>query len=220
MSKPKIKVDIVSDVVCPWCYIGKRRIEKAIDALRDRYEFELQYHPFELNPQLPLTGVDQKEHLSKKFGGTERYRQITDHVTRVASDEGLHFDFEKQKVTPNTRPAHSIIQLALQEGKQPVVKEAFMKAYFVDGVDLSKKENLLQIAVHAGLTQSTVEKLLSTDEGLASVAKVEHELQKLGITGVPFYIVNNKYGISGAQPTESFIKAFENIASEVKLENA
>jgi len=219
MSKPKIKVDIVSDVVCPWCYIGKRRLERAIDSLKDRFEFDLKYHPFELNPEIPSGGVDQKSHFTKKFGGEDRYQKITNHVTQVASGEGLHFDFEKQNVTPNTRQAHSIIQLALPEGKQPAVKEAFMKAYFVDGIDLSKKENLLQIAETAGLSKSTVEKLLANDEGLKEVAKAEHELQKLGITGVPFYIINNKYGISGAQPTESFIEAFENIASEVNVEN-
>lgn len=213
MTKPKIKIEIVSDVVCPWCYIGKRRLEKAIDAVKDKYEIELEYHPFELNPQMPVEGVDQKTYLSNKFGGDERYVQLTSHVTKVAADEGLKFDFSKQHVSPNTRDAHRIIQLAKKEGVQPAVKEAFMKAYFEDGVDLSKKENLIAIAAHAGLAKEKTEKLLATDEGLAEVAYAEQQLQQLGISGVPFYIINNKYGVSGAQPSAAFIQAFEEIGS-------
>jgi predicted DsbA family dithiol-disulfide isomerase len=214
MTKPKIKVDIVSDVVCPWCYIGKRRVEKAMDALQDKYDFEVVYHPFELNPQMPAEGVNQKEYLSAKFGGEDRYTKITANTTEVAAQEGLAFDFSKQKISPNTRNAHRIIQFALLAGKQPEVKEAFMKAYFEQGVDLSKKDNLVSVAVSAGLSQEAVETLLSSDTGLSAIEEAEHELQKLGISGVPFYIINNKYGVSGAQASETFIKAFEDMGKE------
>ena len=101
--KPVIKIDIVSDVVCPWCYIGKRRLEKAIDQLSDQYSFELEYHPFELNPEMPLQGVDQKQYLANKFGGETKYHQITEHTTRVAAEEGLSFHFNKQTTSPNTQ---------------------------------------------------------------------------------------------------------------------
>lgn len=215
--KPKIKIDVVSDVVCPWCYIGKRRLEKAVDQLKDKYDFELEYHPFELNPEMPAGGTDQKVYLTNKFGGSDRYTQLTNQVTQVAATEGLNFDFANQKVSPNTREAHRIIQYAKQEGKQIEVKEAFMKAYFEQGVDLSKKENLLSVAAQAGLTKEKVEKLLSTDEGLMEVALAEKEMQKLGITGVPFYIINNQYGISGAQPAESFVQVFEDVAIKTEL---
>lgn len=215
MTKPKIKVDIVSDVVCPWCYIGKRRIEKAMGTLADKYDFEVEYYPFELNPQMPVEGVNQKEYLSAKFGGEDRYDKITANTTATAAQEGLKFDFSKQKISPNTREAHRIIQFAKQEGKQPEVKEAFMKAYFEEGVDLSKKENLVSVAVNAGLSKKGVETLLSANEGLAEIEHTEHELQKLGISGVPFYIINNKYGVSGAQASETFIKAFEDIGKEI-----
>jgi predicted DsbA family dithiol-disulfide isomerase len=218
MTKPKIKVDVVSDVVCPWCYIGKRRLEKAIDTLKDKFDFELEYHPFELNPNTPLSGVNQQEYLTKKFGGgEERYQQLTNHVSQVAAGEGLRFNFTKQLVLPNTRDAHRVIQFAEQEGKQLEAKEAFMKAYFEDGIDLSKKENVIGVAVGAGLTKQHVEQLLSTDEGLAQVAHAEREMQQLGITGVPFYIINNKYGVSGAQPSATFIQAFEDIGSKLEL---
>jgi predicted DsbA family dithiol-disulfide isomerase len=220
MTKQKIKVDIVSDVVCPWCYIGKRRIEKAMDALQNKYEFEVEYHPFELNPQMPAEGTNQKAYLISKFGGEARYNQLIGNVTKVAADEGLNFDYDKQIISPNTREAHRIIQFAKQEGKQLEAKEAFMKAYFEDGIDLSRKENLLSVAVKAGLTKEKVANLLSSDEGLAEIEAAEHELQKLGISGVPFYIINNKYGISGAQPSESFIEAFENIGTELNTAGA
>jgi predicted DsbA family dithiol-disulfide isomerase len=212
MTKPKIKVDVVSDVVCPWCYIGKRRLEKAMDALQDKYDFEITYHPFELNPGMPLEGVNQKEYLSAKFGGAEQYEKITNRTVNVAAEEGLRFDFSRQKISPNTRDAHRIIQYAQREGKQPEVKEAFMKAYFEDGVDLSKKENLVDVAVRIGLSKEKLENILSGDEGLVEVAHAENELQKLGITGVPFYIINNQYGVSGAQPAAAFIQMFEDVA--------
>jgi predicted DsbA family dithiol-disulfide isomerase len=216
MNKPKIKVDIVSDVVCPWCYIGKRRIEKAMDALNTKYDFEVEYHPFELNPQMPAEGVDQKQYLSAKFGGEDRYNQITAQTAATAAQEGLAFDFSIQKISPNTRNAHRIIQYARQEGKQPAIKEALMKAYFEQGFDLSKNENLISVAVSAGLSKDEVEQLLASDQGLAEVIHAERELQKLGISGVPFYIINNKYGISGAQPTETFVQAFEDITRETE----
>jgi predicted DsbA family dithiol-disulfide isomerase len=217
MTKPKFKVDVVSDVVCPWCYIGKRRIEKAMNALKDTYEFELEFHPFELNPQMPVEGVDQKAYLSSKFGGEDRYDKITAQTTATAAQEGLNFDFSKQKISPNTRNAHRIIQFARKDGKQAEVNEAFMKAYFEQGVDLSKKENLVAVAVQAGLSKDHVEALLSSDEGVAEIIHAEQELQKLGISGVPFFIINNKYGVSGAQSSETFIETFNNIAAEVKI---
>lgn len=217
MNKPKIKVDIVSDVVCPWCYIGKRRIERAMDALNSKYDFEVEYHPFELNPQMPAEGVDQKQYLSAKFGGEDRYNQITAQTTATAAREGLAFDFSIQKVSPNTRNAHRIIQYAKQEGKQPAVKEAFMQAYFEQGIDLSKDENLVSVAVGAGLSKDAVEQLLASDQLLAEVMYAERELQKIGISGVPFYIINNKYGVSGAQPSETFMQAFEDISKELTL---
>lgn len=212
MRKQKIKIDVVSDVVCPWCYIGKRRLEKAVQSLSDKYDFDITYHPFELNPHIPATGLNQKEYLTNKFGGEERYNQITGHVTRIAAEEGLTFNFQKQAVSPNTRNAHRIIQWAKAFNKQLEVKEAMMKAYFTDGVDLSKPENLASIAQTVGLNKSEVEAILQSSTGFAEVEQAEKEMQKLGITGVPFYIIQNKYGLSGAQPSATFIEAIEEAA--------
>jgi predicted DsbA family dithiol-disulfide isomerase len=210
MTKKKIKIEIVSDVVCPWCYIGKRRLERAIHTLNETYDFEITYLPFELNPSIPESGVNQKQYLTNKFGGEERYRQITGHVSAMAAEEGLSFNFDKQLVSPNTRKAHRIIQYAKMEGKQASVKEAFMSAYFEKGIDLSKSDNLLTIAEEAGLSKENVKAVLQQPDGDELIQKMERELQQLGVSGVPFYIINDKYGISGAQPAEVFMQAFAN----------
>jgi predicted DsbA family dithiol-disulfide isomerase len=211
MNKPKIKVDIVSDVVCPWCYIGKRRLEKAIDKLTSEYDFELEYHPFELNPQMPESGANQRAYLAAKFGSDERYEQITRQTTQTAATEGLTFAFDKQLISPNTRKAHVLIQEAKSVGKQLDVTEAFFKAYFVDGVDLSQHENLVAVATQAGLPRALAEEVLADESATLQVSLAEQEMYKLGITGVPFYIINNRYGVSGAQAAETFIEAFREI---------
>jgi predicted DsbA family dithiol-disulfide isomerase len=213
MSKPKIKVGVISDVVCPWCYIGKRRLENAINNLSDKFDFDVEYFPFELNPQIPESGFDQKEYLTNKFGGEERYNQITDNTADVAAKEGLMFDFQGQKKSPNTRNAHRLIQFAKEDNKHLQMVEALFKAYFTDGVDLTKTESLVQLAANIGLDKTKIEQFLLSDTGKIEVEMAERELQQLGITGVPFYIIDNKFGISGAQPSESFIKAFEEIGS-------
>ena len=214
MNKPTIKVDIVSDVVCPWCYIGKRRMEKAIEEVAGEINVEIEYHPFELNPDAPKEGRNQKEYLSAKFGSVEKYNELTSYVTKVAAEEGLKFDYSKQSISPNTRDAHRIIMYARNEGKQLAAKEAFMKAYFEDGVDLTRKENLIRIASETGLDQSKVQALLDSNEGLEEVQKEEYVYQQRGVRGVPFFIINNKYGISGAQPYDVFADALRRVVSE------
>jgi len=218
MNKPKIKVDIVSDVVCPWCYIGKRRLENAIGKLASEYDFELEYHPFELNPQMPESGANQRAYLAAKFGSDERYDQITDQTTQTAATEGLAFAFDKQQVSPNTRKAHVLIQEARNAGKQLEVTEGFFKAYFTEGVDLSKDENLVSVAVQAGLPQDLAEEALANETAALQVSLAEQEMYKLGITGVPFYIINNRYGVSGAQPAETFIEAFREIVQSQEVD--
>ena len=217
MNKPTVKIDVISDVVCPWCYIGKRRIEKAISKLNGEISVELEYHPFELNPDTPKDGRNQKQYLAAKFGGDEKYDEITNYVTEVAAEEGLHFDYEKQKISPNTRDAHRIIMSAKAEGKQLATKEAFMKAYFEDGIDLTKKENLIAVAVKAGLDGKKVSEFLDSEEGLAEVVMEEQSYQQRGVRGVPFFIINNKYGVSGAQSSETFVKAIRQVANEMSL---
>lgn len=220
MNKPQIKIEVVSDVVCPWCYIGKRRLEKALDQLKDQFDFDIEYSPFELNPDMPPEGRKQKEYLTQKFGSESKYTQVIDHVTKVAAVEGLNFDFTNQHVSPNTTSAHRVIWFAKTKGKHLETKEALMKAYFEQGIDLSKKENLVKVAVRVGLNEEEVIALLESEKGLAEVTFAEQTNYQRGITGVPFYIINNKYGISGAQPAEAFVEALTNIGGEVTLGEA
>lgn len=211
--KPVIKIDIVSDVVCPWCYIGKKRIEKAMHSLEGQFDFDVNYLPFELNPGTPKEGFDQKKYLAEKFGSEERYKQLTGHTAKVAAEEGLRFDFDKQKVSPNTRDAHRLIWFAAKEGKQFAVKEALMKAYFEDGIDLTKEENLIDVVTAAGLDKVKAQQLLHSSEGLNEVISSERMSQQRGVSGVPFYIINDTYGISGAQQADVFIQALTQIGN-------
>lgn len=214
MNKIKIRVDVVSDVICPWCYIGKRRLENAIGRLPENFEIDLHFLPFELNPDTPKSGRDHKKYLADRFGGYEKVEQMHDHVTNVAAGEGLDFHFERQPTMPNTFDAHRLIQYAAAFGKQPEVKEALMKAYFEEGVDLSK--NILDVAEKVGLDRAKAHAFLESDELVDEVRQMEHLNYQRKISGVPFYIINNKYGVSGAQPSDTFVE----ILTEVAKENA
>jgi predicted DsbA family dithiol-disulfide isomerase len=213
MKKATISMTIVSDVVCPWCYIGKRRLEKAMEWNKDRFDFIVRYVPFELNPELPIEGIHLKQHLVQKFGSLERYNQIVDHVTQVAAQEGLNFDFTIQHMSPNTRKAHQLLAFAATEGKQAELKEAFLSAYFEKGIDLTKTENLIDIALTAGLPSNAAREVLSENLYYDQVAEEESRNHERGIRGVPFYIINQHYGLSGAQPPEVFSKVFAEIES-------
>ncbi|CAN5257052.1 DsbA family oxidoreductase [soil metagenome] len=216
--KPQIEIEVVSDVVCPWCYIGKRRLEKAVEELKNQYDVKVSFSPFELNPDMPAEGVNQKQYLIKKFGNEQRYQQLIGNVTNVAKEEGLVFNYDLQTISPNTHEAHRMIWFAAEEGKQPAVKEALMKAYFEEGVDLSKRENLIATGVSAGLDKDKLIAFINSDRGLLEVATAEGMNKQRGISGVPFYIINNKYGISGAQASETFVKALTEIGQESSLQ--
>lgn len=217
MSKPIIKIDVVSDVVCPWCYIGKRRLESAIQNVSDEFDFEVQYLPFELNSQMPPSGADNKQYLSKKFGSEDRYHQIIKQVSDVAATEGLSFNFDKQSIAPNTRKAHAMIGIASMQGKQLALVEALFKAYFTEGVNLSDDANLIKLGESVGLTRGEIESAINNPTMLSQIEKQEDQLHQLGVSGVPFYIINNKYGVSGAQTSEVFINAFREISKSEPL---
>jgi predicted DsbA family dithiol-disulfide isomerase len=218
--KHTIKIDIISDVVCPWCYIGKRRLDKAIATLDHQYDFKIYYHPFELHPELPANGQNQKEYLVKKFGSESTYRQLTGNVARIAKSEGLEFDFEKQNVMPNTRKAHVIISGASEVGKQANVSEAFFDSYFNRGVDLSIDENLVTVGVNAGLERNQIEKWLADESMFRNIEEDEKKLGSLGIHSVPFFILNDHYALSGAQPTETFISVLQEVGNKSAIETA
>jgi predicted DsbA family dithiol-disulfide isomerase len=220
VNKVKIKVDVVSDVVCPWCYIGKRRLEQAILEVGHEIDFEVRHFPFELNANIPVTGLNQKEYLSSRFGSQERFQQLTSHVTSVAKGEGLRFDFERQEVMPNTLNAHRLIQLAAGKGVQDAVVEALMKAYFEDGVDLSRNENLVDITSRAGLDPQEAAALLKSDADISMIREMETLSQRRGVSGVPFFIINDQYGVSGAQPAETLARIFREAGAGMPKQEA
>lgn len=187
-------------------------------AAENEFDFEVAYYPFELNPDMPVEGRNQKEFFKQKFGGA--HEEMTERVSHVAAQEGLEFDFEKQHVSPNTRDAHRLVLFARDSGKDLFLVEKLFKAYFTDGVDLSKKENLTKLAVEVGLDEAEVARFLEGEAGKTEVVLAESEMQRIGVRGVPFYIINDKYGVSGAQPAEAFIDVFKGIAQEQETEAA
>src|SRR5690606_27552511 len=214
MSKPVLQIEIVSDVVCPWCYIGKRRLELAVSSLNGKYDFRISYLPFELNPATPESGVGYQEHLSEKFGGREHFDLITARVAGVAAEEGLTFNHDQQKILPNTGRLHAIIQQA--GDKQAAVTEAYHKAFFTDGIDLSRRENAVEVAAAAGMDRLEAEKAWDDPKALAKIRQQGREISQLGIHSVPCFIINRRAAIVGAQRAEAFVSAFEKYATYLR----
>jgi predicted DsbA family dithiol-disulfide isomerase len=206
-----LTVDVTSDVICPWCFIGKRRLEKAITDLTGRREVRVQWHPFQLNPQMPKGGMDRKAYRTAKFGSLERSQALDAQVAAAGAAEGLVFAFDKMVRTPNTLDAHRLIRLAGREGIQTAVVEALFQAYFSEGRDISDRQSLLGVVAEAGLDRRRAESELDTDEGLAAIRAEEAEARGLGIQGVPFFIVNGEVALSGAQEPKAFLEAFERV---------
>jgi predicted DsbA family dithiol-disulfide isomerase len=203
MTKP-LTIAIVSDVICPWCYLGKRRLEQALAAL-DR-PAEIQWLPYELNPTMPPEGMARASYREQKFGAA-RAAQLDQQLRAVGESEGVSFAFERQARTPNTRRAHQLITFAASEGKADAVVEALFKAYFEEGRDIGDDETLGDIAAEAGLDRTTALAAIG-DPGLAAyVADLERQAAGLGIQGVPFFIVDQAWAISGAQPPAQWIAA-------------
>lgn len=205
MSKQTISIKIASDVVCPWCYIGKKEMEKAMETLKDEFHFEVQYLPFELSPDMPLEGADFKTHITEKYGNWEQFISRAVHVEERGKAVGIKFDIAAIGPSPNTFQMHRIIQFAYQFGLQAKVKEAYMSAYFEKLIDLTKIENVIAIAVEQGMDEDLITQLLNGTEGVEGIHALQDNVRAMGITGVPFFIINDQYGISGAQPAHELI---------------
>ena len=203
MTKP-LTIAVVSDVICPWCYLGKRRLERALAELDQ--PAEIQWLPYELNPDMPLEGMERASYRERKFGAA-RAAQFDAQLTALGQEEGVPFAFERQARTPNTRRAHQLIAFAASEGKADAVVEGLFKAYFEDGRDIGSEETLSEVAAEAGLDRGVALAAIR-DEGLrAYVADLERQAASLGIQGVPFFIVDQSWALSGAQPAEQWIAA-------------
>src|SRR3954451_796728 len=200
-----LTIDVISDVICPWCFIGKRRLEKALDGR----PATVRWHPFQLNPDMPREGIERKAYRISKFGSWERSQQLDAQVAAAGQGEGIAFNFDRQVRTPNTLAAHRVIWLAGERGVQDAVAEALFLAYFTEGRDLSDRQTLVEVAVGAGLDRAEVDELLVGDRGLDVVQAGEEQARRLGVSGVPFFVVNGKVTLSGAQPPTLFLQAFE-----------
>jgi predicted DsbA family dithiol-disulfide isomerase len=201
-------IDVYADIVCPWCYIGTRRLASAI-AQRPGVPVERHWRPFQLQPALPKAGVAWPEFVERKFGGAERAREVFARVASVGAADGIAFDFERVAGAPNTRDAHRLILFAGREGREWELADALFAAYFARGRDLGDHEQLAEVAASVGLSRATARDYLAGDEGGAEVDASQREAYQAGVTGVPFYVLDGRYALSGAQPLEVFLRALD-----------
>jgi predicted DsbA family dithiol-disulfide isomerase len=202
-----IYVDIVSDTICPWCYIGKRRFERALE-MSGRMDVALSWRPFQLNPDMPPDGMTRDDYVRAKFGGGDRPRQIYQAIAESGREAGIEFQFARIRRTPNTVLSHRLIHWAGKNMRQDEVVTELFAAYFEEGLDIGDLDTLVACAVRAGLDEMTTRLFLVSDEGRQEVVASDVYARRLGINGVPCFIVNRKYAVSGAQPPSAFVEVF------------
>jgi predicted DsbA family dithiol-disulfide isomerase len=203
-----LNIDVISDVICPWCYIGKRRLEKAVAAF-GREQVRVRWHPFQLNPRIPKGGMNRQEYRTAKFGSWERSLALDAQVAEAGRAEGIPFDYAKVMRTPNTFDAHRLIWLADRDGVQDAVVEAVFRAYFTEGRDISRTAVLLDVVADGGLDRKRAETFLNGDEGLAAIRAAEEQARRGGVQGVPYFLINGTLALSGAREPGAFLDAFE-----------
>jgi len=206
MPKPLL-IEIASDVICPWCYIGKRRLEKALESLKGEIDARIEWLPFQLNPGMPEEGVARAEYRRAKFGSVEKGRALDARVAQEGAGEGIAFAFDRMQRTPNTVAAHRLIDLAQRQGKGDAVVDALFRAYFEDAQDIGDKAVLSAIAERAGVTG------WPDVQNNQEVNEKEERVRDLGISGVPTFIFDKKSGLSGAYPPEQLAEAIREAAS-------
>jgi predicted DsbA family dithiol-disulfide isomerase len=206
---PVRTVDVVSDVVCPWCYIGKRQLEQAIARLPEAQRPVVRWHPFQLNPDLPREGIDRRSYLEAKFGGAARAAQIYERVRAAGRGAGLELAIDRIERQPNTLDAHRLIAWAQADGTRDAgaLVEALFRAYFVEGRPIGGHEALARIAGEAGWDERAALELLGSDTGLAEIQAMDRHAREMGITGVPFFVLDGKVGVSGAAGADALLDA-------------
>lgn len=208
-----MKIDVYSDMVCPWCRIGKKNMSDAIETWHEQsgQSVEVSYHAYQLDPTLPPEGLPFNSVMEKKMGGAERLRPMLQRVTDAGAAVGVTFNFDNVKRMPNTVLAHRITALLPVEDEVHWL-DAVMKAYFEDGRDIAQLDVLMEIAAELGLDAAEARKLLEAGEGLEDVKMDQESAQSLGISGVPFFIIDNKFALSGAYSSSQFLEAFKKIS--------
>jgi len=208
-----LKIDVVSDVMCPWCFIGKRRLEKALHQASD-VDVKVEWRPFQLDPTLPAEGKDRQQYLSEKFGGPEKAAEIYARISAAGASEEIPFAFEKIGKSPNTLDAHRLIRWAGIEGVQDAVVERLFALYFLEGADLTDPAVLVGAAESAGMNGEMVARLLASEADLAETEADVVHAQAMGVQGVPCFILDGKYAVSGAQPADILAGAIRQVAAE------
>ncbi|HTQ75211.1 MAG TPA: DsbA family oxidoreductase [Burkholderiales bacterium] len=204
-----LAIDIISDVVCPWCYIGKRRLEAALELYRQRRPGapapQIAFHPFELNPDMPREGISRADYIARKFGA--RGYSAHDRLVHAGAQLGIAFAFDRIQRQPNTLTAHALIEAARRKGVQGAVKEAMLKGFFVDSADMTDNKTLVRLAVEAGLERGDAEAAVADEELRGAVADEEDKARAMGVNGVPFFIFNRRLAVEGAQGPEVLLEA-------------
>ena len=214
MSGQALTIDIYSDVVCPWCYVGKRRLKRALSESKDAVKPEITWRPFQLNPTMPKEGLERTAYLEAKFGSLDAFRQMEGHVLAAGAEEQIAFAFDKIARTPNTFLAHRLIWYAGQQGRQNAIVDSLFKGYFEEGADIGSLSVLVRLAERAGLK---AEPFLRGQDGTAEVKAEESAGHRLGIRSVPYFLLNGTYALSGAQPPEQFVAAFKQIEVDQRI---
>lgn len=212
-----ITLDVLSDPICPWCYIGKVNLDRALEA-RSEHALTIQWHPFQLNPDMPAKGMDRREYLETKFGGKDNAVRVYSQIAEDAEAAGLKIDFGAIKRTPNTIDAHRLIHWAGLEGRQTPAVSRLFKAYFQDGQDIGDRDVLLDIGEGIGLDRETLARLYDSDADLADIRARDEHARARGVTGVPTFVLANQHVLPGAQPTDLWLQVIDEIAEQ--LENA
>jgi len=209
-----VKLDIISDPICPWCYIGKANLDAALAQFPD-HPFTIEWHPFQLNPEMPAGGMDRKTYLETKFGGKAAAAKAYAPVVAHAEKAGLTINFEMMQVTPNTIDAHRLIHWAGIEARQLLVVDLLFKAYFVEGRDIGSHEVLADIADMAEMDAALITRLLASDADIADIRARDAHSRDMGISAVPTFVVANQHAVPGAQPTDLWVKVIGDIIAQI-----
>lgn len=208
-----VKLDILSDPICPWCYIGKTHLDRALEQHPD-HPFNIEWHPFQLNPDMPAEGMDRRAYLEAKFGGPEGARNVYDRIEETAKAAGLSVAFDKIERTPNTLDAHRLIHWSGLEGRQTATVTRLFKAYFENGQDIGDHAVLLDIAEGVGMDRAMTERLLAGDGDREDIRARDAHARERGVTGVPTFVIANTHVVPGAQPPELWSKVLHELTQD------
>ncbi len=206
-----VRLDIFSDPVCPWCYLGKANLDRALEAHPD-HPFVIEWHPFQLNPDMPPEGVDKRDYLLKRFGSEAQLQEVHDRFRQIARQNGVQMDPDTPKRIPNTLNAHRLVHWAGLEGRQAFAVAALMRAYWVEGRDIGNLGVLADIAAGISMDRAVVERLLASDADLDTVLAREAHARERGVSAVPTFLIANQYVVSGAQPPELWARAIDEMS--------